>query len=80
MATQKVTRLTKTASSKEANILEGLESYYKGECSLGYVAQKLRIPLRDLMGFTTKQRLPHYWAEEDAKRGLKRISDLRSAL
>ena len=80
MAIQKVTRLAKVASLKETKILEGLESYYNGECSLGYLARKLRIPLRSLMEFMAKQRLPYYWEEEDAKKGLKRLSELRSAL
>ncbi|MBI2184104.1 MAG: hypothetical protein HYU39_04000 [Thaumarchaeota archaeon] len=80
MAIQKVMRLAKTASSRETKILEGLESYYKGECSLGYVARRLRIPIRALMDFMTKEELPYYWDEEDAKRGLKRLSELRSTL
>ncbi len=40
MAIEKVKKLAKKASLKEAMILEGLESYYKGECSLGYTASK----------------------------------------
>ena len=80
MATQKVTKFAKVSSLKETRILEGLESYYKAESSLGYVARRLRIPLRALMEFMTKQRLPYYWEEEDAQRGLRRLSELRSAL
>lgn len=74
----KVKKLAK-ASIKESRILEGLEGYYKGECSLGYTASKLKIPLRALMEFMTKQDLPYYWEEEDGKRGLERISEIRSA-
>ncbi len=75
----KVKKLAKKASIKETRILEGLEGYYKGKYSLGYAASKLKIPLRALMEFMTKQALPYYWEEEDGKRGLKRILEIRSA-
>ena len=67
-------------SIKEARILEGLQSYYSGECSLGYTAERLKMPLIALMEFMTRQGLPHYWDKEDGKRGLKRISEIRSTL
>lgn len=80
MAIEKVKKVAKKASIKEANILKGLESYYKGECSLGYTAKRLNMPLRALMEFMTRHGLPHYWDEEDKKRGLKRISQIRSTV
>jgi len=79
MAIEKVKKLAKKASIKEARILEGLEGYYNGEYSLGYTASKLKIPLRALMEFMTKHGLPYYGDEEDGKRGLERISEIRSA-
>jgi predicted HTH domain antitoxin len=79
MAIEKVKKVAKKASVKEAKILDGLESYYKGECSLGYTASRLKIPLRAFMEFMTRQGLPYYWEEEDGKRGLKRILEIRSA-
>jgi len=80
MAIEKVKKLAKKASMKEAKILVGLESYYKGECSLGYTASKLKMPLRALMEFMTKHGLPNYWEEEDRERGLRRISEIRSTV
>ncbi|MFY3739812.1 MAG: putative HTH domain antitoxin [Candidatus Nitrosomirales archaeon] len=80
MAIEKVRKLARKASVKEARILKDLESYYKGECSLDYTANRLKIPLRALMEFMTRQGLPHYWDKEDGKRGLKRISEIRSSL
>jgi len=80
MAIEKVKKLAKKASVKESRILQGLEGYYKGEYSLEYTASRLNMPLRALMEFMTKHGLPHYWEEEDRKRGLKRISEIRSAL
>ena len=80
MAIEKVKKLAKKASVKEAGILKGLEGYYKGECSLDYTAGRLKIPLRALMEFMTRQGLPYYWDKEDGKRGLRRISEIRSTL
>ncbi len=71
-------KAARQASMKEARILKGLESYYKGECSLGYVADRLRMPLRALMEFMIKNELPQYWQEEDRIRGLEKLSEIRS--
>ncbi len=80
MAIAKVKKAAKQASIKEARILKGLESYYKGECSLGYTADKLKLPLRALMEFMIKHDLPQYWQEEDRVKGLKKLAEIRSAM
>jgi predicted HTH domain antitoxin len=80
MAIEKIKKLAKRASVKESKILQALEGYCKGDCSLGYTASKLKIPLRALMEFMAKQGLPYYGDEEDGKRGLKRIAQIRSNL
>jgi hypothetical protein len=74
----KVRKAARKASAKESKILESLIGYYKGECSLGYTANKLKMPLRALMEFMMRNELPQYWQEEDGKRGLRRLSELRS--
>ena len=80
MAIARVKKAAKQAYIKEARILKGLESYYKGECSLGSTAGKLKMPLRALMEFMIKHDLPQYWEEEDRARGLKKLSQIRSAI
>jgi len=80
LAIAKVKKAARQASVKEAKILKGLDSYYKGECSLGYTADKLRMPLRVLLEFMIKYDLPQYWQEEDRTRGLKRLTKIRSSL
>jgi hypothetical protein len=65
---------------KETKILKCLQDYYKEECSLGYTANKLKMPLRALVEFMIKHDLPQYWQEEDRKIGLKRLAEVRSAL
>ena len=75
----KVRRAARKASNKESKILQSLVLYYKGECSLGYTANKLKMPIRALMEFMMRNELPQYWQEEDGKRGLRRLTELRSA-
>lgn len=77
--TARVRKAAKQASAKESKILQGLVGYYKGEYSLAYAANKLRIPLRALMEFMIKHGLPQYWQEEDGKKGLGRLARLHSA-
>ena len=79
MAVARVKKAARQASAKEVRILKGLASYYKGECSLGYTADKLKMPLRALMEFMIKHDLPQYWHEEDRVRGLEKLSEIRSA-
>ncbi len=79
-AATKVRKAAKQASAKEEKILASLVGYYKGECSLGYAANKLKMPLRALMEFMIKHDLPQYWREEDGKKGLHRLAELQSIL
>ena len=64
---------THTALSvyKRDTDFKGLESYYKGERSLGYTADKLKMPLKTLMEFMIK-RGPAPILGEDRARGLKK--------
>ncbi|MEW5840295.1 MAG: hypothetical protein AB1753_04760 [Thermoproteota archaeon] len=78
MAVARVKKAARQASVKEARVLKSLETYYKGECSLGYTADKLKMPLRALIEFMIKHDLPQYWQEEDRIRGLKKLSEIRS--
>ena len=80
MALARVRKAATQASAKETKILQGLVGYYQGECSLGYTASRLRMPLRALMEFMIKHSLPQYWQEEDGRKGLSRLAELRSAL
>lgn len=80
MALEKLQRYARTASKKEVKVLDTLENYYRGEYSLGYVTEKVNMPLRALMEFMQKYELPYYSDSSDAKEGLKRISMIRSTL
>lgn len=81
MAVERLQRkYAKAASKREEGILEGLESYYSDEYSLGYLAEQLRMPLRALMEFMEKHQLPYYSDAEDRKKGLKKVGMIRSTL
>ena len=69
----------RNASAREFKILEWLVMYHKGECSLGWEAKKLDMPIRALMELMMRNKLPQYWQEEDGGKGLARLSELRSA-
>ncbi|MDG6908606.1 MAG: hypothetical protein JRN20_22800 [Nitrososphaerota archaeon] len=71
-------KYAKSASRKEAKILDGLEGYYKGEYSLGHMAEMINVPLRAIVEFMQKYKLPYYSDASDAEAGLKKISRIRS--
>ena len=54
MALERVKRFSKIASVRESRILGGLEAYYRGEGSLGYVAGELKIPPKGVDGIHGK--------------------------
>lgn len=80
MELEKLHEYAKTASRKELKVLDKLENYYKGKCSLGYVSEQAGVPLRALMDFMQKYKLPYYWDASDAKEGLKKISEIHATL
>jgi predicted HTH domain antitoxin len=80
MALGKLQKYAKAASKKEDALLDGLEQYYRGQCSLGYAAKTAGIPVRALMDYMQKHKLPYYSDASDAKEGLKRISEIRSTI
>jgi len=80
MALEKPQRYAKTAFKMELKFLDGLTTYYRGESSLGHVAEAVDMPLRAVMEFMQKHKLPYYWDASDSQEGLRRISELRSSL
>jgi hypothetical protein len=54
-----VKKAAKQASIKEARILKGLESYYKGEYSLGY-SQQVKDATESTHGIHDKTQSPQY--------------------
>jgi len=80
MALEKLQRYAKTASKKEAKVLDSLTNYYRGEYSLEHVAKTANMPLRAVMEFIQKHGLPYYSDASDTEEGLRRISEIRSTL
>ena len=61
-------------------MLDSLADCYRGEYSLGHVADTVDVPLRALMEFLQEHRLPYYSDANDANKGLTRISKIRATL
>ncbi|MDG6907902.1 MAG: hypothetical protein JRN20_19200 [Nitrososphaerota archaeon] len=58
--------------------MDGVEGYYRGEYSLGHMAETVNVPLRTIIEFMQKYKLPYYSDSSDAEAGLKKISRIRS--
>ena len=80
MELEKLQKYAKKASKKEIIVLDGLKRYFKGQCSLGYVSEQAKIPLRALMDFMQMLPVPYNWDSADAEDGLRKISEIRSML
>ena len=80
MALGKLQKYAKIATKKEVDLLDSLEDYYRGRGSLVHAAETVNIPARALMDYMQKHKLPYYSDASDAEEGLKRISEIRSAL
>jgi hypothetical protein len=63
-----------TASQKEKKLLDNLQKYYKSDFSLEYVAKAAHVPLRAVIEFMSKNKLPYYSDKVDTEEGLKKIS------
>lgn len=80
MALNKIQRSARAASKKEKKLLDSLEKYYKGDCSLEYAAGAAHMPLRAVLEFMRKNKLPYYSDEIDRVEGLTKISAIRSTI
>jgi predicted DNA-binding protein YlxM (UPF0122 family) len=80
MALGKLEKYAKTATQKETKLLDSLAKYYRGDYSLGYMAEKVHMPLRAVMEFMQKHRLPYYSDSTDTEEGLRRITEIRTTL
>ncbi|OFX15474.1 hypothetical protein A3K71_05565 [archaeon RBG_16_50_20] len=80
MALEKLQRYARAASKKEAEVLDSLADYYRGDYSLGHVAETVNMPLRAVMEFMQRYRLPYYSDASDTEEGLRRISKIRSTI
>jgi len=72
-----VKRIAQESDEKHMKILDSLEEYYRGDVTIGYIAEKARIPLRAIIEFMRAHRLPYDSSERDREEGLKKISAMR---
>ncbi len=74
-----VKNLAERASDVYARILNGLEEYYRSDMTFGLLAERLGIPLRSLIEFMQRYRLPYKGGEGDRERGLDVLSEMKHA-
>lgn len=72
-----VKALAEKASGVYARILSGLEEYYRSDMAFGLLAERLGLPVRSLIEFMQKYRLPYKGGEGDGEKGLEVLLKLR---
>jgi hypothetical protein len=65
------------ASELYSRILDGLEGYYQSDITFGLLAEKLRVPVRGLIEFMQRYKLPYKGGEGDRERGLAALAKIR---
>lgn len=71
-----VKKLGEEASELYSRILDGLQEYYRSDITFGLVAERLNMPIRALIEFMQRYRLPYKGGEEDREKGLAAIGKL----
>lgn len=69
--------LADKASGLYIRVLSGLEEYYRSDITFGLLAEKLHLPLRALIEFMQRYRLPYKGGEGDRERGLASLARMR---
>lgn len=61
----------------QSRILDGLERYYQSDITFGLLAEMLRVPVRGLVEFMQRHKLPYKGGEGDRQRGLAALAKIR---
>ncbi len=61
----------------QSRILDGLERYYHSDITFGLLAEMLRVPVRGLLEFMQRYKLPYKGGEGDRQRGLAALAKIR---
>jgi hypothetical protein len=72
-----VKKLAEDASELYARILDGLEQYYRSDITFGLLAERLHMPLRGLIEFMQRYKLPYKGGEGDREKGLAALARIR---
>lgn len=72
-----VKKLADEASELYARILDGLEQYYRSDITFGLLAERLRMPVRGLIEFMQRYKLPYKGGEGDRERGLAALARIQ---
>jgi hypothetical protein len=66
--------LADEASGLYIKVLSGLEEYYRSDITFGLLAEKLHLPLRALIEFMQRYRLPYKGGKGDREKGLATLA------
>jgi hypothetical protein len=65
------------ASELFSRILDGLEKYYRSDLTFGLLAETLNVPVRGLIEFMQRYKLPYKGGIGDRERGLTVLAEIR---
>lgn len=74
-----VKKQAEEASELHSRILDGLERYYQSDITFGLLAEMLRMPVRALVEFMQRHKLPYKGGEGDRERGLAALAQIRQS-
>jgi hypothetical protein len=72
-----VKKQAEEASELHSRILHGLEQYYRTDITFGLLAEMLHMPVRGLIEFMQRYKLPDKGGEGDRERGLTALTKIR---
>ncbi len=67
------------ASELYTRILKGLEEYYRSNVTFGLLAEKLSLPVRSLVEFMQRYKLPYKGVEGDREKGIEALARMKQA-
>ena len=67
------------ASQLYSRVLDGLERYYRSDITFGLLAETVHVPVRGLIEFMQRYKLPYKGGEGDRERGLETLAKIRQA-
>ena len=67
------------ASELYSRILNGLEEYYRSDITFGLLAERMHVPVRGLIEFMQRHKLPYKGGEGDREKGLTILTRIRKS-
>lgn len=72
-----VKNIAEEASKTYDRIVDGLEQYYRTDMTFGLLAERIQVPVRSLIEFMQRYKLPYKGGEGDREKGLAALKRLK---